>query len=74
MGDIIDAAYIYQFTHPKADEAKTEGIVAEAIQLFDELIVKMNDQDVENRAKHLKAVSKELEKRANELVDKINAL
>jgi hypothetical protein len=74
MGDIIEAAYIHQLANPKTDPEKTEKIVDEAIETFDELVVKINDRKVENRAEHLKAINKEIEERAKVLIEKLNKL
>lgn len=74
FGDIIEAAYLHQITHPNEDPAKSEEIVDEAISDFDELIGKMNQKDVENKKQHFKGIEKELEAKARGLVDKINAL
>ena len=74
FGDIIEAAYLHQITHPKEDPAKSEAIVDEAIADFDEMIGKMNQKDVENKKQHFKGIEKELEAKARDLVDKVNAL
>ncbi|WP_029038550.1 hypothetical protein [Salinimicrobium xinjiangense] len=74
FGDIIEAAYLHQITHPKEDPAKSEEIVEEAISEFDELIGKMNQKDVENRKQHFKGIENEFEAKARDLVEKINAL
>lgn len=74
FGDIIEAAYLHQVTHPNEDPAKSEEIVDEAISDFDELIEKMNKKDVENKKQHFKGIEKELEVKARGLVEKINAL
>ena len=74
FGDIIEAAYLHQVTHPKEDPAKSEEIVDEAIADFDELIGKMNQKDVENKKQHFRGIEKELEVKAKDLVEKINAL
>ena len=74
MGDIIEAAYLHQIANPQEDPAKSEAIVDEAIAEFDTLINKMNQKDVENKKQHFKGIQKELETKANQLVDKINAL
>ena len=74
FGDIIEAAYLHQVTHPNEDPAKSEEIVDEAISDFDELIGKMNQKDVDNKKQHFKAIEKELETKARGLVEKINAL
>ena len=74
FGDIIEAAYLHQITHPKEDKEKSEKIVDEAISDFDELIAKMNRKDVENKKQHFQSVRKELEEKATDLVEKVNAL
>ncbi|WP_417887370.1 hypothetical protein [Zunongwangia sp.] len=74
FGDIIEAAYIHQETHPDEDPAKTEAIVDEAIADFDALIVQINQKDVENKKQHFKAVEKEFGAKAEALVQKVNAL
>jgi len=74
MGDIIDAAYIHQMANPKQNDAKSEEIVDEAIRNYDELIKEINRRDVENKQKHFKDIQKDLEKRAKDLIEKLNAL
>ncbi|MCM4154626.1 hypothetical protein [Gramella sp. AN32] len=74
MGDIIDAAYIHQMAHPKEDAAKSEAIVDEAIKEYDELISRINKKDVDNKKSHFKSIEKDLETKANALVEKVNAL
>ncbi|PHQ28260.1 MAG: hypothetical protein COA80_02335 [Leeuwenhoekiella sp.] len=74
LGDIIEAAYFWEASNPKEDHKEAEAIVDDSIALFDELISKVNDQTVENRRKHLKAVNTELEEKAGKLIDRVNAL
>ena len=74
LGDIIEAVYIWEITGDKKEVGKGDKIIDEAIEQFDKLIAKVNDHTVEDRAAHLKAVNKELEEVANDLVDKINKL
>ncbi|MFV8224676.1 hypothetical protein [Christiangramia aquimixticola] len=74
MGDIIDAAYIHQMATPKEDKAKSEAIVDDAIKDYDALITEINRRDVEDKQKHFKAVQADLEKRAQALIERLNAL
>jgi len=74
FGDIIEAVYIWELSNPKADVKKSEAIIDEAIAGFDELIAKVNDKSVDNRPKHLKSISAELETKGRALIDKINKL
>jgi len=74
LGDIIEAVYIHEYTNPKLDPKKSDAIIDEAIEIFDDLIAKVNDKSVENRQAHLKAVNKELEDRGRALIEKLNKL
>lgn len=74
LGDIIEAVYIWELTNPEKETKNSEKIIDEAIETFDDLIQKVNAKDVEDRKKHFKAISNELEDRGRKLIDKINAL
>jgi len=74
LGDIIEAVYIWELTHPKVDTKKSQAIIDEAIVVFDDLITKVNKKDVENKKKHFNDVRNELESRGRKLIDDINAL
>ncbi|MDP2687450.1 MAG: hypothetical protein Q8O62_09525 [Aequorivita sp.] len=74
LGDIIEAVYIWELTNPDKENKKAEAIIDEAITTFDDLITKVNQKDVENKKKHFKTVTTELEDRGRKLIDKINAL
>ncbi|SEQ80457.1 hypothetical protein SAMN05421824_2354 [Hyunsoonleella jejuensis] len=74
LGDIIEAVYVWEYENTDKDTKKSEAIIDEAIETFDELIAKVNDRSVENRQKHLNAVNKELEDRGRALIEKINKL
>ena len=74
LGDVIEAVYIVEAS--KGTEPTKEGsaIIDKAIDTFDTLIAKVNDTSVPNRRAHLKEVRNSLEKKATELVDRINKL
>ena len=74
LGDILDAVEIWQLANPEADQKKSEAISEDAISTFDDLMDKVNDRSVDNRAAHLKSVNKELEERARDLVERFNKL
>lgn len=74
LGDIIEAAYIWELTNPKKESKETDAIIDDAIATFDELIVKVNQKNVENKKKHFKTIQVELEENGRKLVDRINAL
>ena len=74
LGDIIEAVYIWEYTNPDKDTKKSEAIIDEAIDVFDELIAKVNDKAVKNKKAHFKGVKDELETKGRALIEKINKL
>lgn len=74
LGDIIEECYVADLLHPNKDSSKTEAIIDEAISVFDTLIEKVHQKEVANKKEHFKAINNELESKANELIQKINAL
>lgn len=74
LGDIIEAAYVWELTNTSKDNKKSEAIIDEAIETFDALIAKVNAKNVDNAKAHFKAISGELEAKGNALIDKINKL
>ncbi|MBL4938819.1 MAG: hypothetical protein JKY16_00750 [Lutibacter sp.] len=74
LGDIIEECYTWELLNPKADTKGSEAIIDEAILSFDNLIAKVHVKDEENKKKHFKNITLELEKTANSLLDKINKL
>lgn len=66
--DIIDISLV----SANGDAKKTEAIIDEAIDVFDDLIAKVNAKDVEDKKAHFKAIEAELEVRANKLLDKVS--
>ena len=74
LGDIIEAVYIWELTNPDKDTKKSEKIIDQAIETFDDLIVKVNDRSAENKKQHFNSIRKELEEKGRKLIDQINAL
>jgi len=75
LSDIIEECYIWQILQDDDKKSvKAEKIIDETIDVFDELIVKIHAKDVDNKKAHFTAISKELEKKANGLLAKIQKL
>lgn len=74
LGDIIEATYIAEIAKGGKPTEKTDAIVEEAIQVFDDLITKVNIRGVENKKVHFKQINQELENKAKDLIGKINSL
>lgn len=74
LGDIIEAVYVWEYTNTDKDTKKSEAIIDEAIETFDELIAKVNDRSVEDKKAHFKGINQELETRGRALIEKINKL
>ena len=74
LGDIIEAVYIWEYANSDKDIKKSTAIIDEAIATFDDLMVKVNQKNVENKKAHFNGIRAELEKRGRALIDKINKL
>ena len=74
LGDIIEEVYVWEIENTDKDTKKSEAIIDEAIETFDELITKVNNRDVEDIKAHFKAINAELEAKGNALIDKLNKL
>jgi len=74
LGDIIGECAAWELENPKSDTKKSEVIIDEAIDVFDDLIVKIYTKGVENKKVHFRAISAELEEKATLLLEKINNL
>ncbi|MFI2743115.1 hypothetical protein ACG2LH_10275 [Zhouia sp. PK063] len=74
LGDIIEAVYVWETVNNKTNSEEGNQIIDEAIEVFDELITKVNDKSVEDRKKHLSQIQNELEEKSKQLVEKLNAL
>lgn len=74
LGDIIDAVVIWQMTNPEENTQKGEEIINEAVETFDDLILKVNQKGVANKKIHFKQINQDLETRAIAMIEKINKL
>ncbi|UCE93038.1 MAG: hypothetical protein JSV73_09490 [Flavobacteriaceae bacterium] len=74
LSDIIEDCYVCQLNGDDKVAAKAEKIIDEAIQTFDDLIVKLHQKDVDNLKLHLRGVRAALIKKSDELTAKIEKL
>ena len=74
LGDIIEAVYSWEYLNLDKDTKKSEKIIDEAIQVFDDLILEVNQKDVKNKKAHFKNINAKLEKNGRALIEKINKL
>lgn len=74
LGDVIGAVCDWELNNTDKDTKKSEAIIDEAIDVFDDLIAKVNAKDVENAKAHYRAINNELEEKAQALIDKVNSL
>jgi hypothetical protein len=74
LGDIIEAVYVWEYSNTDKDTKKSEAIIDEAIETFDELIAKVNTKNVDSPKAHFKAINQELETRGRALIEKVNKL
>jgi len=74
FGDIIETAYLWEYENTDKDNKKSQEIVDESINAFDELIARVNQKNVDDVKAHFKAINQDLETKAKELIEKINKL
>lgn len=74
LGDIIEAVYSWEYLNLDKDTKKSEKIIDEAIKVFDDLMLEVNQKNVENKKAHFKNINAKLEKNGRALIEKINKL
>jgi F0F1-type ATP synthase membrane subunit b/b' len=74
FGEIIDGALINQEADSKDSSSKTEELVDDIISEFDTIIEQINKRDSEDRAKHLESVKENINKKADEFIERLNNL
>lgn len=74
LGDIIEAVYSWEYLNLDKDTKKSEKIIDQAIKVFDDLILEVNQKNVENKKAHFKSINVKLEKNGRALIEKINKL
>ncbi len=74
IGDLIEEIYLWELSNPKGDLTKSEKLIEEAIQIFDDLMAKINSISGENLKGKFKALNGEREKLMETLMKKSAAL
>ncbi len=74
LGDIIEAVYIWEAGSGNKESEEGTVIIDKAIDVFDELMNKVHQKDVEDRKAHFRSIRNELEEKATQLVDQLNSL
>jgi len=74
LGDVIEECYMWELMNPKADTKKSQAIIDETVGVFDTLIVKMSEKNIENKKVHFNSVQSDLETTAAKLLEKVNKM
>lgn len=75
IGAIIEDIYLWELSNPTADLSKSEQLIEEAIQAFDELIEKINAVATkENLKRQFKSINEEKKKLIQGLLKKSASL
>ena len=74
IGDLIEEIYLWELSNPKGDLTKSEKLIEEAIQIFDDLMAKINSISGENLKDKFKALNEERKKLMETLMKKSAAL
>jgi len=74
LGDIIEAVYIWEAGSGNKESEEGTIIIDKAIAVFDELMGKIHQKEVEDTKTHFKEIRAQLEEKATELVEELNNL
>ncbi len=74
LSEIIEECYICQLTNDDKISAKADKVIDEAIEVFDDLIVKLNLKNVDNKKKHFQSVITDLESKTAKLMTKLDKI
>ena len=70
IGDLIEEIYLWELSNPKGDLTKSEKLIEEAIQIFDDLMAKINSISGENLKGKFKNLNEERKKLMETLMKK----
>ena len=71
IGAIIEEIYLWELSNPNADLSKSEKLIEESIQVFDDLVQKINAVVTkENLKKQFKLIQEEKKKMIQDLLKK----
>ena len=74
IGDFIEEIYLWELSNPNADLTKSEKLIDEAIQIFDDLMTKINSVSGNDLKSKFKAINQERRKLLLSLLKKSAAL
>ncbi|MDC1012447.1 hypothetical protein OAQ04_04345 [Flavobacteriaceae bacterium] len=74
IGDLIEEIYLWELSNPDGDLAKSEKLIEDAIQAFDELMMKINAVKGEDKKGQFQTITKERKKVMSSLLKKSAAL
>ena len=74
IGDLIEEIYLWELSNPNGDLGKSEKLVEEAVQAFNNLIVMINAVKGDNKKEQFKKIEKERKKVMDSLLKKSAAL
>lgn len=74
FGDLIDECYLWMLVNPEKDSAGANAIIDEAVEFYDDTMMKVSNRKIGNSKSYFAQLSAEVEDKAKALVDKINTL
>ncbi len=74
LGDIIEAVYIWEAGSGNKESEEGTVIIDEAIEVYDNLMDKIHQKNVEDTKAHFKSIRTDLEDNATKLIEQLNSL
>ena len=70
IGDLIEEIYLWELSNPKGDLVESEKLIDEAINAFEDLMLKINAVKGGDKKKKFKTIEKERQKIMSSLLKK----
>ncbi|WP_190811525.1 hypothetical protein [Flagellimonas sp. S3867] len=74
LGDIIEAVYLWEAGSNNVNSKEGNALIDKAISVFDDLMGKIHQKDVDNSKAHFKDIRVQLEDKATKLIEQLNKL
>ena len=74
IGSFIEDVYLWELDNPKSDIKKSEALIDESIELFDQLISEVKSSDKKNAKFYYKNLKEKLNLELNKIILKLTKL
>lgn len=73
LSDVIEECYVWQIVNPDTAD-KAEDVIDEAISSFDTFMVRVNEDNIQDKKAHFRGIKSDLTKVKTDLLGKLSKL